>query len=351
MSSRPEIAIESSLLARTLETMCEGLQILSPDWRYLYVNEAVARHGKKSRAELLGRTMLECYPGIERTRVFAVLESCMRERRAAELETDFVYEDGSCAWFELRIEPCPEGLVVLSLDITERKSLQAAMVKTERLRALGEMAAGVAHDLRNLLNPLSLQLQLLERRLPPDAAVRGIVDQMASVVERGVQTVDLLRDLGRHAPEAEVPAGEADLGAVAREAVVLGQARSSAIVDEVSIDAPLAVRVRPAELLSAVVNLILNAIDAVGDQGRVTVRTGIEGAHVWIEVDDDGPGMPPEVEARAFEPFFTTKGDRGTGLGLAMVYATALRHGGDVRLRTAPGKGTSVTLSFPRLAP
>ena len=105
----------------TLDGMLEGCQIISRDWRYLYVNEAVARHGHRSREELLGHTMMEMYPGIERTEIFAQLQHCMKEHTASKIENEFVFPDGVKGWFELSIEPVPEGLFILSLDITERK--------------------------------------------------------------------------------------------------------------------------------------------------------------------------------------------------------------------------------------
>jgi signal transduction histidine kinase len=99
------------------------------------------------------------------------------------------------------------------------------------------------------------------------------------------------------------------------------------------------------------VNLVVNAIDAIGasKQGtKIVVRTGSNDGASFVEVEDDGPGMPQEIAKRVFEPFFTTKGEEGTGLGLAMVYATMQRHGGDVSLDTAAGKGTRFRMKFPR---
>jgi signal transduction histidine kinase len=103
---------------------------------------------------------------------------------------------------------------------------------------------------------------------------------------------------------------------------------------------------RRSELITAIVNLVFNAIDAMPDGGTITVRTGHDEQGGWIEVADDGPGMPPEVESRVFEPFFTTK-DQGTGLGLAIVYSFVKRHGGKVSLETKLGAGTRFRLWFP----
>jgi signal transduction histidine kinase len=292
--------------------------------------------------------MLECYPGIEKTHVFTVLERCMRERCSETLENEFTYDDGSHAWFELRVEACREGLIVLSVDITERKKLEATLRRDHKLRALGQMAAGVAHDLKNVLNPLGLQLELLKRKLPHAAGASEIVDEMAAVLKRGREIVGLLQDFGRQSPAT--PAHAVELDAIAHEAAQLCRPRATqqgaASIHE-ELGGGGSIRVSAPELLSALVNLLANAIDAVSHAGRITIRTARNDGGAWVEVEDDGPGMPAEAEARAFEPFFTTKGDGGTGLGLAMVYAFASRHGGQVRLRTAPGEGTTMRLTFP----
>lgn len=106
---------------RTLDMMMEGCQIIGPDWRYLYVNDAAGRHGRKSPEDLWGRPMAETFPGIERTAVFAELRRCMEERTTHRMENEFAYPDGSKAWFELSILPVPEGLFILSIDISQRK--------------------------------------------------------------------------------------------------------------------------------------------------------------------------------------------------------------------------------------
>ncbi|WP_020475452.1 PAS domain S-box protein [Zavarzinella formosa] len=106
---------------RTLDEMLEGCQIIGYDWRYVYVNDMTVRHGRKSREELVGKTLMEAYPGIENTEVFAVIGRCMKERSSAQMENLFAYADGSSAWFELSIQPSPDGVFILTIDISARK--------------------------------------------------------------------------------------------------------------------------------------------------------------------------------------------------------------------------------------
>ncbi len=236
----------------------------------------------------------------------------------------------------------------------ELRATQVALAQAEKLRALGEMAAGVAHDLKNVLNPLAMHIQVLERankNKKSDVVAEEVVE-IKEVLRRGVRTIDRLRDYGRK--DAESAATSFDLDTVIEEAVAIAKPRLSTctkaiprIIVEVG-QKPSVVGHRE-EVVSAVVNLVINAIDALRDRGgniRVDATTDANGT--TLRVSDDGPGMPPEVERRAFEPFFTTKGEGGTGLGLAMVYACMRRHAGSVELTTGEGKGTTFALRFPR---
>jgi len=115
----------------TLDTMIEGCQIISYDWRYVYVNDAVAKHGRTTKEKLLGKTMMETYPGIEKTPFFTKLQRSMRDRVSMRMENEFTFPEGEKGWFELRINPVPEGVFILSIDITERKKLQEKLVANE----------------------------------------------------------------------------------------------------------------------------------------------------------------------------------------------------------------------------
>lgn len=148
-----------------------------------------------------------------------------------------------------------------------------------------------------------------------------------------------------------------DLDRLAREAAEIARPRMASVGGrgvriEQRLTAPSSVMAMSGEVVSALVNLVVNAIDAMaGKGGTIILRSGESNGGSFVTVEDDGPGMPKEVEKHVFEPFFTTKGTEGTGLGLAMVYACMQRHGGTVTLATQPGQGTTFTLWFPGGAP
>ena len=232
----------------------------------------------------------------------------------------------------------------------ELRASREVLMRASRLRAIGEMCAGVSHDLKNLLDPISAHLQLIDRAVSRGdiEAMEASLTDMQSAVRHGVQLIDRLEHFGQ--PATIGVDGSVCMDDLAREAVALARAR---LLGHPRIDIHLElasgerpVSVNPEEAIAALVSLIFNAIDAMA-KGTVVVKTGSERGAVWVSVSDDGPGMSAEVERRAFDPFFTTKGDEGTGLGLAMVQAFADRHGGTVTLLTAPGAGARFTLTFP----
>jgi signal transduction histidine kinase len=229
------------------------------------------------------------------------------------------------------------------------EDLHQTLVRHEKLRALGDMAGGIAHEFKNVLSPLSLYIQLLRRSFQRgDATARceEALAEMTHVIERGVQTADRLRDFSRHAPEA--PAERVEVDVMAHEALELCRPRlADGITLERSFTGPGTVTAHPSEMMLALLHLINNAVDAAGEGGTVAVSTGADGSGSWVRVADDGPGVPEALRERIFDPFFTTKGDGGTGLGLAMVEAFARRHDGRLTLEPAAGRGAVFTLWLP----
>lgn len=129
---------------RTLEGMLEGCQILDFDFRYLFVNEAAARHSRKSREELTGRIMTEVYPGIDQTSIFAGLRRCMTQRVPVQMEDSYTFENGDVVWFEISVEPVPDGIFILTIEITERKQVELALRRSESSLAVTLQSIGDA---------------------------------------------------------------------------------------------------------------------------------------------------------------------------------------------------------------
>lgn len=232
------------------------------------------------------------------------------------------------------------------------RASREVLERSQKLRALGEMAAGVSHDLKNIINPLSLHLQFLKRMCPHDNEdAQQSIREMQGILKRGLETIERLRDFSRQEPALKAEVVELD--DLAREAIEICRPRLRTkhdvhykLVEELGASPP--VKIKAGEAVAAIVNLIVNAVDAMNAGGMITVTTGTtDDDGGFVRVKDDGPGMPPEIEQRVFEPFFTTKGQEGTGLGLAMVYAFVQRHYGRIQLETAPGEGAAFTIAFP----
>jgi signal transduction histidine kinase len=173
-----------------------------------------------------------------------------------------------------------------------------------------------------------------------------ISSRIDRVLTRGLETVERLRDFSRQAP-AENEAVPADLNALVHEAVEIVRSRLENIELLHELTPVPQVLIRPSDGITAIVNLVLNAVDALQGRGKITIATGIADDGAWVEVADTGPGIPAEIRDRILEPFFTTKGNLGTGLGVPIVYAFTERHGGRLEIRSETGQGATFRMWFP----
>ncbi|MCB9422285.1 MAG: PAS domain S-box protein [Ardenticatenaceae bacterium] len=152
----------------TLENMLEGCQIIGFDWRYLYLNSSAAWHGRIPKEELIGKTMMEVYPGIENTKLFTIMRHCMEERKPHRLDNKFYYEDGSYAWFDLSVQPVPEGLFILSIDITENKRAEVTLREmAENMAAAQQMTHSGSWEIR-----LTPDLEFIDPQIWSDECYR-----------------------------------------------------------------------------------------------------------------------------------------------------------------------------------
>jgi two-component system cell cycle sensor histidine kinase/response regulator CckA len=362
-------ASQGRLARDVLESLHEGCQVISFDFRYLYVNDTVVQQGQRTREQLLGRTMDECYPGIETTPMFDVLTRTLTGRTHARMENEFAFPDGSKGWFELRFLPVPEGCCVLSLDITENKQTQAALARSEhqfrhaqRMEAVGRLAGGVAHDFNNVLSVILSYTSILLDDLKRNDPIRAQIAEIQTAGERAAAlTHQLLAfsrqqvlqprvlDLNQVVAGMERMVGRL-LGADVQFTVLCGPDLGKAMLDAGQVE-------------QIVMNLAVNARDAMPGGGNLTIQTkNVDldehyarehidvkpGPYVMLAVTDSGMGMDRETQARIFEPFFTTKGEgKGTGLGLATVFGIVKQSGGHIWVYSEPGQGTTFKVYFP----
>ena len=239
------------------------------------------------------------------------------------------------------------GNVFVLRDITEMKRLQADAQRNDRLAALGHLAAGVAHEIRNPLSTIKGVALYIARRMPLGGREEEAAQRMIDEVERLDRVVSELLDFARPGSFDTVQADLAEIiGRALRLAEADIKAKGIVVVQEVEPGFP-PVKISPERLTQALLNLFLNAVQAMDHGGtlRVSART-LPNGMFSIAVADTGPGIPPEIQASIFTPYFTTK-PSGTGLGLAIVYQIAEGHGGRVSVGNAAGQGAEFTLTLP----
>ena len=230
------------------------------------------------------------------------------------------------------------------------KDAQEQLIHSERLRTLGEMAAGVAHDINNVLGIILGNAQLAKRKLGDNPQAMKSIDAIELAARDAAETVRRLREIGK--PPEAAAYQILDLNEIVGDVIngtmpTWNESRCDGdanIKVEVKLGSDCLVRGNSVELREALVNLMLNAAQALENGGKITVKTLHDDRYVYLCVEDTGVGMTDEVKERIFDPFFTTRGADGTGLGMSMVDAIAIRHQGKIDIESEVGKGTKITL-------
>jgi PAS domain S-box-containing protein len=236
----------------------------------------------------------------------------------------------------------------------ELLALQEARSRERRLAAVGQLAAGVMHDVNNALNPIMAAAYLLEANAENPVAVRDYAVRIAKAAETGAATAARVGRFIRQEPLQAEREELIDLSVVCDEVVAMTRplwaerARGGTIQLDRDLAEGAMIRGITGELREALLNLVQNALDAMAGGGTLGMRTLVIDNEVRLEIRDSGIGMSAEVRERAFEPFFTTKGRMGTGLGLAEVYGIVKRHRGHAEIESMPGVGTTIRLIFPK---
>lgn len=238
--------------------------------------------------------------------------------------------------------------ILFEEDVTEKRRLEASLARAEKLAAVGQLAAGVAHEINNPLTAVIANAQLLERVLD-DPELKDMAALIQQAGERASGVVRELLDLSR---QESIDLAPVDINETLRSALALAQTRLSAgdVRLKFTPQAGLPPVLANADRLQGVwLNLLINALDAIhGEGGEIRIFAWQEGTQVLVTISDNGQGIQPEHLERVFEPFFTTKGpDQGTGLGLSISHRAIRQIGGDIRAESQPGVGTTITVSLP----
>ncbi len=237
----------------------------------------------------------------------------------------------------------------------ELLALQEARAHERRLAAVGQLAAGVMHDVNNALNPIMAAAFLLEANADNPVAVRDYATRIAKAAETGAATAARVGRFIRQEPLQGEREEIVDLSVICDEVVAMTRplwverTKGGTILFARELAETAVMHGIPGELREVLLNLVQNALDAMVGGGTLTLRTIVSDIDVRLEVGDTGMGMSAEVRERAFEPFFTTKGRAGTGLGLAEVYGIVRRHRGQTQIESLPGVGTTIRVIFPRM--
>lgn len=249
---------------------------------------------------------------------------------------------------------------VLDIALDARTAAQQHELATHRLAALGEMTGGIAHDFRNLLAVIESGLRLAERAADEPERVRAYIAAAREGIDRGVELTSQLLAFAKH---QELDAHAGDLNEFLRTFepfLRYGAGPDVRVKLELGSDIPDCL-IDPALFDAAVLNLVVNARDAMPNGGEVRIVTDrlerrtaapdppVPRTYVRVRVEDDGQGMPEEILRRVFDPFFTTKGETGTGIGLSQVRAFTQMVGGEVSIASERGVGTTVDLLFPSI--
>lgn len=344
------------------ESTTDSVVIIDPSGRISYLNGPAWK--LIENRNLLGMTLLEVLPDVADAEVMNQLRQAISNQRPASVE---MFCAGRNVWYAINAFPSSEGVAVFLRDITEhknaveaRRAIEVQFHHSQRMEAVGQLTGGVAHDFNNLLMVVSANLELIE-----EAADVRQVRQYAAIVRRAIDrgtklTSQLLAFSRQQVLNPKVVNANQLISAFIG---LIHQAVGARCEVTLQTDDGLWLcRVDPALLETALLNLALNARDAMPDGGMLTIETRnavvdersaitgcVPGSYIQISVADTGCGMSPEVRDRVFEPFFTTKEiGKGTGLGLSMVYGFVRQSGGHIDITSAVGAGTIIDLYLPR---
>jgi len=343
-----------------VESLSEGLVVLDLNGRVVTWNRSQERYGIAA-ADVRGQIFLEQFPNyvqeglaeplnrllkgeIEQFSLDAVEHQTLRKERVVQ------NVKGSL----LRQDEEPAGAVLLIQDITERTALERSARQTEKLAALGTLAAGLAHELNNPIGIISSRIEIMLLDAESQPLPEGVTEDLRVLHRQAQRVAKTAHGLLSFARESSGERGPVDLNHLVEETLLLTEKQM--IKDGILVKRRLAAELPPIwgdsnALQQVMLNLLTNARDALAAGGEIAVETGPapdQPGGVRLVLHDTGSGIPPEALPKIFDPFFTTKSE-GTGLGLSISYGIVRDHKATVDVQSQPGEGTTFVLTFPSL--
>jgi two-component system, NtrC family, sensor histidine kinase PilS len=339
-TTRKEAADLFTLHQSIVRSLASGLITIAPDGTVLTANQAAGDILRHPPSELVRKSLDDIMPGL-----LALISEARGELRRADLKLGDLTLGVTVSLLR-DLDDVVIGRVVNFTDLTELRRLELTTRRAERLATVGELAAGVAHEIRNPLAAISGSVELLR------AAPQATEDDRAlmNIVSREIHRLNgLIGELLDYANPRPIQRVDFDLGVMVSETIQVARADAAFAAVELTcaVDAPLPITADAAKLRQVLWNLLRNAAESGGKRVRLEARG--EGTVASFVVEDDGPGIEAKALARMFDPFFTTK-RTGTGLGLAQCHGIIAEHGGRIDVDSEVGKGTKMVVSLPRTA-
>ena len=354
---------ETALLRDYLGQLIEhaGALILGVDrrWRITVFNQAISRLTGVAAGEIMGADVRAWLPEAERSKLAAEIAYAFAGRHATSVDIELPVKGGEpvrTVWTIAAVRSgsgaAVDAVVAVGQDQTQIKSLERQVVQAEKLATLGQLAAGVVHELNNPLTSIIAYADYLAKKLGAEKHDPADVDKVRRILEGAERILNFSRDLVEYAKPTPARPDRVALSDVVRQSLsfcehLLKRPGLQLVTELADLPPILAVR---GQLQQVVINLVTNAVHALPQgRGRLRLRTFARSArHAALLVEDDGAGIRAEDLARIFEPFFTTKTDgKGTGLGLSIVKNIVERHHGSITVDSAPGRGTVFTIVLP----
>ena len=320
----------------------------------VYANHALSNmFGYVTPEEMMSGGILQIYKNkVDRDSLVTKLQAsgCVDE-----FECECVKKDGSGVDIILTATLEDNIISGMMINITSRKRMEKILIQSEKLRAMGVMAAGIAHDFNNVLAIINGYTQLLEGSCEGNEELLNGFRAINKAVEDGSETVRRLSEFTRM-EKSTAKHVSVNMVEVVEQSINFSKpkwkdvAQASGATYEIDTEGLTSVRDvlgNPAELREIVINLINNAIDAMSGGGRITFRTWEKGHSIFMSMADNGCGMSKEVQSKIFDPFYTTKGVEGSGLGMSVSYGIVGKHGGSIDVISQVGKGTVFTIELP----